>query len=122
MPIEVKAYKEWLADIGEDEIATLEALADEAGNRGAAQRRYVNADDALEFMNITDGNGFRADNPFRLDWMGEPYQYEARLKNYRPLTDVQYERMLEREGEKRLHGLEDIRQEFPDDFDYMWRY
>ena len=43
MPIEVKAYKEWLADIGEDEIATLEALADEAGNRGAAQRRYVNA-------------------------------------------------------------------------------
>lgn len=65
----VAAAQHWnsLADIGEDEVATLEALADKAGNRGAAQSRYVNADDALEFMNITDGNGFRADNPFLSD-------------------------------------------------------
>lgn len=65
----VAAAQRWnsLADIGEDEVSRLEALADEAGNRGAAQSRYVNADDALEFMNISDGNGFRADNPFLSD-------------------------------------------------------
>lgn len=120
----VAAAQRWnsLADIGEDELASLEALAREAGNRGAAQSRYVNADDALEFMNITDGNGFRADNPFRFDWMGEPYQYEARLKNYKPLTDAQYERMLELEEEARQRDLDAIHQEWYDDFIEPWRY
>lgn len=120
----VAAAQRWnsLADIGEDEVATLEALADEAGNRGAAQSRYVNADDALVDMNIADRNGFRADNPFRFDWMGEPYQYEARLKNYKPLTDAQYERMLELEEEARQRDLDAIHQEWYDDFIEPWRY
>lgn len=65
----VAAAQRWnsLADIGEDELARLEALADKAGNRGKAQSRYVNADDALEFMNISNDGGFRADNPFLSD-------------------------------------------------------
>lgn len=63
-----------------------------------------------------------ADNPFRFDWMGEPEQYEARLKNYKPLTDAQYERMLELEEEARQRGLDEIHQEWYDDFIEPWRH
>jgi len=65
----VAAAQRWnsLADIGENEVAELGVLADAAGNRGAAQSRYVNADEALVDMNIAGGDGFRADNPFLSD-------------------------------------------------------
>lgn len=63
-----------------------------------------------------------ADNPFRFDWMGEPSQYEARLRNYRPLTDAQYERMLEIEDEARRRELDAIYQEWYDDFIEPWRH
>ena len=168
----VAAAQRWnsLADIGEDEIATLEALADEAGNRGAAQRRYVNADDALKFMNITDGNGFRADNPFLsdnidkyaeqsdfLDWCAyhhiEPTERnlkQFRWETYKTLpyrerqwiankkdvlaehpeirTRRQLDKMAQDEWEMSEYPTDFWREpytsirEFPDDFDYMWRY
>lgn len=64
----VAAAQRWnsLADIGEDEVERLGELADEAFNGGAAQSRYVNADEALVNMNISN-DGFRADNPFLSD-------------------------------------------------------
>ena len=67
----IAAAQRWnsLADIAEDEVARLEAFADEVGNRGAAQSRYVNADKALVDMGIGNGEGFRADNPFLSDNM-----------------------------------------------------
>lgn len=122
----VAAAQRWnsLADISEEESTR---LYDNWMNNKSVYNEpdeYLGRDEFKEFdaglrkMGLAGKHGQRADNPFRLDWMGEPYQYEARLKNYRPLTDAQYERMLEREEEAHLRGFED----FPDDFDYMWRY
>lgn len=97
----VAAAQRWnsLADIGEDEAGRLYRLAEV----NATQPGVPNKDDlgewgdfnnALSEMGIREhGVGFRADNPFHIDWMGEPYQYEAHLKNYRPLTDAQYKRL-----------------------------
>lgn len=168
----VAAAQRWnsLADIAEDEVATLEALADEAGNRGAAQSRYVNADDALEFMNITDGNGFRANNPFLsdnidkyaeqsdfLDWCHYnriepnarslkqfrwetyktlPYRERQWIANKKDVltehpeirTRRQLDKMAQDEWEMSEYPTDFWREpytsikEFPDDFDYMWRY
>lgn len=141
----VAAAQRWnsLADIGEDEIATLEALADDAGNRGAAQSRYVNANDALEFMNITDGNGFRADNPFLsdninkyaeqsdfLDWCRyhevEPNGKNLKQFRWETYQTLPYHEQLRIRHPKGYMPEDDIPyqsfEEFPDDFDYMWRY
>ena len=125
----VAATQRWnsLADVGENR---LNEYRDTFGRdflardrRHAVKNGLDNADYGDELWGLMDlglvgERGQRPDNPFRLDWMGEPHQYEARLKNYKPLTDAQYERMIEREEEARLRGFED----FPDDFDYMWRY
>lgn len=174
----VAAAQRWnsLADIGEDEVARLEALADKAGNRGVAQSRYVNADDALEFMNISDGNGFRADNPFLsdnpdkyaeqeefLDWChynrvepnGQalkqfrwetyktlPYRQRQWIANKSailgavgPGDPIEFRnartlRDWDAASKEWMGGDWDIQdlpvynsyEEFPDDFDYMWRY
>lgn len=97
----VAAAQRWnsLADIGEYEVTGLEQFANRVGHHGPAQSRYVDANQKMRNLGLTETSGFRADNPFRFDWMGKRDQYEARLKNYRPLTDAQYERMLELEDE-----------------------
>lgn len=174
----VAAAQRWnsLAGIGEDEVARLEVLANEAGNRGAAQSRYVNADDALDFMNITDGNGFRADNPFLsdnidkyreqdefLDWC-RYNRVEPNGRNLKQFRWATYQTLPYRKrqwiankaaflGEAKFSDPEEFRNartlrdwdaaskeylgskwdmmdlpvynsydEFPDDFNYMWRY
>lgn len=128
----VAAAQRWnsLADIGEDELKGLnyeykhdKTVPSYASRANEVYKELDELRNGLSDIGLVENNGFgreflKATNPFRLDWMGEPYQYEARLKNYRPLTDAQYERMLEREEEARLRGFD----EFPDDFDYMWRY
>lgn len=128
----VAAAQRWnsLADVGEDELEGLyyeykhdKTVPSYASRANEVYKELDELRNGLSDIGLIENNGFsrgfsKATNPFRLDWMGEPSQYEARLKNYRPLTDAQYERMLEREDLERLRGFE----EFPDDFDYMCRY
>lgn len=141
----VAAAQRWnsLADIGEDEIATLEALADDAGNRGAAQSRYVNADEALVDMNISDRNGFRADNPFLsdnidkyaeqsdfLDWCRynrvEPNGRNLKQFRWETYQTLPYREQMYIRYPKGYMPEDDIPyqsfEEFPNDFDYTWRY
>ena len=111
----VAAAQRWnsLVDVGENE-----AYRPEYGPGYQIENEMQ-----LRDMGLQDHFGpYRASNPFHLDWMGEPYQYEARLKNYRPLTDAQYERMLELEEEARQHGIDEIHQEWYDNFIEPWRH
>lgn len=176
----IAAAQRWnsLADIGEDEVARLESLADEAGNRGAAQSRYVNADEALVDMNINTDDGFRADNPFLSDnvdkyWEQSEFLDWCHYNRIRPtpqaLKQFRWEtyQTLPHRQRQWIANKDDIRQalrdegfvspyaddlrtlrdvddaaldytgskydfmnlpvyespeEFPNDFDYMWRY
>ena len=129
----VAAAQRWksLADIGEDEVASLEALADEAGNRGAAQSRYVNADKALVDMNISDGNGFRVDNPFLsddidkyreqsdfLDWC----RYNGLEPNGRNLKTFRWERYKGMSVPQRERIYDNYDQHFlPEEKMWYWR-
>ena len=111
----VAAAQRWnsLADIGENE-----AYRPEYGPGYQIENEMQ-----LRDMGLKDHFGpYRASNPFRFDWMGEPYQYEARLRNYRPLTDTQYERMLEIEDKARQRDIDEIHQEWYNDFIEPWRY
>lgn len=148
----VAAAQRWnsLADIGEDEVARLESLADAAGNRGAAQSRYVDADEALVDMNIGNSDGFLADNPFLsdnldkyeeqsdfLDWC----RYNRLEPNGRNLKTFRWERykgmsVPQREsiyynydnrflpGEKMWYGRSDMPDYLPVGWDKSsnWRY
>lgn len=121
----VAAAQRWnsLADIGEDKLATLDRLSEYPGARGhEAVTQWNQMKEELEDLGFLNEYAQRADNPFRFDWMGVPYQYEARLKNYKPLTDAQYERMLELEEEARQRDLDAIHQEWYDDFIEPWRH
>lgn len=121
----VAAAQRWnsLADIGSQRLARLGELSgrlDRTGERAASD--YAGTLYDLEDMGFIDSEGQRADNPFRFDWMGERGQYEARLKNYRPLTDAQYERMLELDDEARQRDLDALHQEWYDNFIEPWRH
>lgn len=111
----VAAAQRWnsLADIG---IREFESIP------GRPYHRRLDLERRGIIEPISQYDYARADNPFRFDWMGEPYQYEARLKNYKPLTDAQYERMLELEEEARQRDLDAIHQEWYDDFIEPWRH
>lgn len=176
----IAAAQRWnsLADIGEDEVARLESLADKAGNRGAAQSRYVNADEALVDMNINTDDGFRADNPFLsdnvdkyreqsefLDWCNYnrirptpqtlkrfrwetyqtlPYRQRQWIANKDDIRQALRDEGFVSPYADDLRTLRDVDdaalnytgskydfmelpvyespEEFPDNFDYMWRY
>lgn len=65
----VAAAQRWnsLADIGKDTLFELEGLSEKAGNRGPDFGRYLQADDDMRTLGLTDGDGHRADNPFLSD-------------------------------------------------------
>lgn len=121
----VAAAQRWnsLADIGDARLDVLDRLSEWPGRRGhEAITQWYDMEEGLEDLGLLEPSGFRASNPFRFDWMGEPFQYEARLKNYKPLTDAQYERMLELKEEARQRDLDALHQEWYDDFIEPWRH